>query len=128
MGVSPSSPGDADVVTRYVYSGSRIVEERDKNGNTLASYVYGRGLDEPIAMLRDVDDNGTPEYYYYHNDLQNNTYFLSDANGQIVEAYTYGTALEPYVKLDNPGEDNPGDTILNCSLLRGLPTTPRPRP
>ena len=82
-------------ITRYIYSGSRIVEERDVDGNTLANYVYGRGLDEPIAMVRDTDNDGTPEYYYYyHGDLQNSTQFLSNENGQVVEAYTYGLALD----------------------------------
>ena len=84
-------------ITRYIYSGSRIVEERDVDGNTLANYVYGRGLDEPIAMLRDVDGDGTREPYYFQGDQQNSTYFLTNAAGQIVEAYSYGAVMDAYV-------------------------------
>ena len=73
----------------------------------MVSYVYGRGLDEVVSMQRDVLDgagafvpDGTPEDYFYLGDPQNNTLVLVDAEGQMVEAYAYGTELRPYVHFE----------------------------
>tara|TARA_R110001592_G_scaffold263376_1_gene528688 strand:- start:199 stop:591 length:393 start_codon:yes stop_codon:yes gene_type:complete len=59
-------------VTRFLYSGHRVIEERDDIGAVLASYVYGRGLDEVVSMGCDVLDgagafspDGTAEDYFY---------------------------------------------------------------
>jgi len=112
-------------IARYIYSGSRVIEERDGSGDVLASYVYGRGLDEPVLMRRDVDGDGTPEDYYFHSDDQHNTWFLSDASGQAVEAYAYGSVLEPYVEVDGALVQFPNDFGLPVFLD---PATGEPRP
>ena len=99
---NPSDPSE-DEITRFLYSGHRVIEERDGEDNVLASYVYGRGLDEVVSMQRDVLDgsgdfepDGTAEDYFYLGDMQNNTLVLVDVDGQMVEAYAYGTELRPY--------------------------------
>ena len=64
-------------------------------------------------MRRDVDGDGTPEDYYYHGDAQNNIHFLTDASGNIVEAYAYGTVTDPWVHPDG------GDGIHLLGPLAG---------
>lgn len=102
-------PDDAskDEITRFLYSGHRVIEERDDEDNVLVSYVYGRGLDEVVSMRRDVLNvsgdfapDGTPEDYFYLGDMQNNTLVLVDSEGQMVETYAYGTELRPYVHFE----------------------------
>jgi RHS repeat-associated protein len=70
--------------TKYVYDGSRVVEEFDGNGQALRRYVHGPGLDRPVAML--VGSN----YYYYHFDGHGSVVALSDSTGTDVEIYGYG--------------------------------------
>ena len=44
--------------TRFFYGGRdnwHVIEEQDDQGTTLATYVYGNGVDELISMDRDVD-------------------------------------------------------------------------
>ncbi|MBI2422018.1 MAG: AHH domain-containing protein [Candidatus Hydrogenedentes bacterium] len=88
-------------VTRYVHLGNSVLAEQNATGENIATYVYGRTLDEPISMQRDVcnasgalQPDGTPEDYYYFLDDQNNAWFLGNAAGEVVEAYTYGSGLD----------------------------------
>lgn len=113
---NPSDPDD-DEITRFLYSGHRVIEERDGDDNVLASYVYGRGLDEVVSMRRDVLNasgdfapDGTPEDYFYLGDMQNNTLVLVDAEGQVVESYAYGTELRPYAHFEG------GSTVLAITV------------
>ena len=57
---------------RYSYGGNfqQVVEEQDENGLTLATYVYGNGVDEVLSMRRHV--GGTNEDHYYHADDMGN--------------------------------------------------------
>jgi RHS repeat-associated protein len=120
-----------------------VIEERDGEDNVLASYVYGSGLDEVVSMRRDVldgsgdfDPDGTPEDYFYLGDMQNNTLVLVDAEGQMVEAYAYGTELRPYVHFEggSTAQQYPNDfgmpvildetgAVLHADFTKtGLPT------
>ena len=53
--------GASPVTTKYSYGGNfqQIIEEQDGTGATVATYVYGNGVDEVISMSRDVDGNGS---------------------------------------------------------------------
>jgi len=115
-----------NTTTRYVYDGDRIIEERDMNGNIVAGYAYGRGLDEPAIMCRDVKDangnfgpDGLPEAYYIHTDALHSTYYLSDQQGELVEAYSYGNLLSPNIRLND-------GALLAFPNDTGLPTFHRP--
>ncbi|HPO16582.1 MAG TPA: DUF5011 domain-containing protein [Candidatus Hydrogenedentes bacterium] len=112
---------------RYIYSGNRVIEERGIRYNTqtsayedylVASYVYGRGLDEPVIMRRDVKNasgaftpDGVMETYYFHLDPQGNIRCLTDDVGNVVEAYAYNKVSAPYVQL--PDHDSPDYSFQN---------------
>src|ERR1700729_160147 len=38
--------------TNYLYDGADLLEEADNSGNVLARYTHGRGVDQPLSMLR----------------------------------------------------------------------------
>jgi RHS repeat-associated protein len=71
--------------TRYVMDVNgaltQVLAETDSGGTVTAYYVYGLGL---ISM---IDPAGTPQYYHY--DSRGSTIALTDATGQIMEAYAY---------------------------------------
>lgn len=116
-----------DATIRYLYSGDRVIEERGVRFNVqtqtyedylVASYVYGRGLDEPVIMRRDVKNtsgafipDGEMETYYFHIDPQGNVRYLTDDSGNVAEAYAYNKVSAPYVQL--PGQSTPDYSFQN---------------
>ena len=68
--------------TVFYYDAARIIEERVGSATT-ASYVYGNYIDEVLAK-----DSGSQRVYYHQNALWS-VHALSDANGAVVERYSY---------------------------------------
>jgi RHS repeat-associated protein len=87
--------GAGEVETRYIYSGWRVIEERDFATTVLATYVYGNYIDEVVQMRRDVDGTGGPEDYYYLTDDMFNVMALVDDTGAVVECYEYSDYGSP---------------------------------
>jgi RHS repeat-associated protein len=79
----------SDFDRRYIYSGWRVIEERDLSDAVVAEYVYGRWLDEPVAMRRNTDGVAGMETFYYHQDDQYNVTAILDGAGNLVERYEY---------------------------------------
>ncbi|MEM7395854.1 MAG: RHS repeat-associated core domain-containing protein, partial [Verrucomicrobiota bacterium] len=75
--------------TRFFHQAWQVVEEQDENGATLATYVYGRYIDEPLTMQR----GGTN--FFYHGDDLYNVMKVTDAAGDVVESYDYGDYGQP---------------------------------
>jgi len=75
---------------RYVYDGEQIIAEYNSSGTLLRKYVYGPGIDEPVAM---ITASGTK--YYYHFDGLGSVIALSNASHNIVEQYSYDVFGEP---------------------------------
>jgi len=73
------------VVTRYVLdrnsSLTQVLAETDSGGTITAYYVYGLGL------ISRIDSGGNAQYYHF--DSRGSTIALTDASGQITEAYAY---------------------------------------
>lgn len=78
---------------RFFYDGWRVVEERNGQGATLATYLHGEGLDEILAM----DRNG--QRLYFHADDQGSVTHLTDASGNVVEGYDYADYGEPFYRV-----------------------------
>ena len=76
-------------VTKYVYDGARVIAEYDGTGQLLRKYIYGPGLDEPVLM-----QSGATGYYYLFDSLGSVT-GLTDASGNLVEAYRYNMYGQP---------------------------------
>ncbi len=67
----------------FYYSNLDLIEERGINDNLIASFVFGRGLDDVQWMEKDG------EKYFYHKDALGSVSLISDFGGNTVEYYTY---------------------------------------
>ena len=104
--------GVSGSTTRYFYDGWRVVEEQNAAGETLATFVYGRYLDEVLQMQR----AGTS--YYYHADDLHSVTAVSDAAGSVVERYRYGDYGQPTIT-DAAGSRRAASAIGNPYLFTG---------
>lgn len=106
------SPAGGPQVTRYLYDGWQVVEERDAAGSTQATYVYGLYIDEVLTMQRFGGD------FFYHADDMFNVMAVTDAAGNIVERYEYGDYGAP-VDPSNPTSPGRPSTIDNPYRFSG---------
>lgn len=76
-------------VVNYYYAGDQIIEERNASNATVATYLYGIGIDDILQMRRNGQD------YWYHKNHLGSVVALTNGQGTVVERYEYG----PYGKL-----------------------------
>lgn len=78
----------------YVWDGAHIIAEYT-NGSLTKKYIYGPGMDNPVAM---INVSGVSEtWYYYYADALGSIRLMSDAGGAIVESYAYDPSGKPHV-------------------------------
>ncbi|MEW6428278.1 MAG: RHS repeat-associated core domain-containing protein [Thermodesulfobacteriota bacterium] len=88
----------------------RIIEEQ-QGGVTVATYLYGPGMDELLAMERGG------QTYSFHRDAQGNPLVATDDTGAVVERYSY----DPYGRAtirDSGGTTLAASTIGNDFLFQ----------
>ena len=83
-------------VTRYLYDGWQVVEERGGAGEVLRQYVDGRGIDEH-CQIQDHTQGGEP-VFYYHGNSQGFVGALTDAGAGLVETYEYSWLGEALIR------------------------------
>ncbi len=86
---------------RFIYDGNNIVAETDGTGKLTAFYVHTDQLDHPVAMVRDLDHNGTysaNEVFTYTRDHLGSIRDLTDSSESVIQRYRYSvygiTSLE----------------------------------
>jgi RHS repeat-associated protein len=95
-------PSGAPVEIRYFYDDQRVIEEQDSTAIPLATYVYGRYIDEPLTM-----DRGGQTYFYHQNNVWS-TAALTDSGGAVAERYAYDAYGCPSIT-DGAGVAVPGN-------------------
>jgi RHS repeat-associated protein len=109
-------------VTWYVYDGDHIIAEY-VNGSLTRKYIYGPGIDRPVAMIRIV--SGVEYWYYYYTDVLGSVRLLTNASGAVVESYTYDPYGQPRVMYaagtDNNWLTEDVVTYTSSHLTRGNP-------
>lgn len=74
---------DRNGVTHFIYDGLDLLQEVDASGRTLASFVHGPGVDQPLAM----EKGG--QWYYFLADLGGSIVAIADARGRVVSTFDY---------------------------------------
>jgi RHS repeat-associated protein len=70
-------------VTAFLHDGGHEIVEYNGSDTVLRRYIYGPGVDERVAM---VESSTTT---YFHTNHQGSVVAMSDANGDVIEQYTY---------------------------------------
>jgi len=73
--------------TYHWYDGAQCVADTDASGNLLRSYAWGPGIDDLLAVT--VCSSGATNSYFAIKDRLGSVHALVDAQGQVVESYTY---------------------------------------
>ena len=73
----------AEDTIRHVYDGVQCIADMDEQGDVVASYTWGAGIDNPLAV---TTDGAT---YYPLTDIQGTIWGYADANNAIVANFTY---------------------------------------
>ncbi|MBI3267730.1 MAG: hypothetical protein HYZ53_01815 [Planctomycetes bacterium] len=81
--------------TYFYHDGTRVLEDEDDQGNTLATYVHGNGIDELLSADRRQPDGSTARFYFHENAL-GSICLVTDAAGANVEKVDYGTYGVPH--------------------------------
>ncbi|MDA1017209.1 MAG: hypothetical protein O3A00_22475, partial [Planctomycetota bacterium] len=102
LSVVATASGQADT-TEFVYSGNRVLEERDGDQVLERQFVYGNGIDEVVVMDRNLDGDESAtglddQRLFYHSNPLGSVSALTDASGNTVEASTTRTAGRPSSK------------------------------
>ncbi len=83
-------------LTRFLYDGWRVIEERNAQDLVTQQYVDGGWLDEHLAMDQYQADGVTlKRTLFYHENSQGWIHALTDAGGAVVERYTYDAYGKP---------------------------------
>lgn len=89
-----TNSGALNGTNRYYLSGWREIEERNGTNGLVQQFVYGRYIDEPLELDRNLNGDNTAtgagdQRLFYHQNKQHSVFALTDLTGRIVEAYLY---------------------------------------
>jgi RHS repeat-associated protein len=76
-------------ISRFFYSGWQELEEQNVANATVATYVWGLGIDELLTMTRGQ------EKYFFHADELGSVMKVTAAGGNVAEGYSYGDYGKP---------------------------------
>lgn len=74
---------DREGVTYFLYDGINLIAELDAGLRAKATYVYGPGIDRPLAMLQEKRS------YYYLADRLGSITHVTDDQGKVVASNSY---------------------------------------
>ena len=80
------------VVTYFLYDGEDILAELNEDLLPKALYLHGPGIDDPIAIVRDVDEDGnfeSQEVFIYTKDHLGSIREMSDLQQNPIQRYNY---------------------------------------
>lgn len=78
-------------ITKYIYDGDNLIEERTGSNTLIAQYIYGSNIDRPVAVIRNS------QTYYYHYDGHGNITGITDSTGILIEEYEYDPFGKPKI-------------------------------
>jgi RHS repeat-associated protein len=77
--------------TYYIYDNEDIIMEYNHKGKVTERYVYGLGIDEPLAVEKRIHTHSYhhSHIYYYHFDGLGSVTSLTDSKGKVAQRYEY---------------------------------------
>jgi RHS repeat-associated protein len=103
----------AVTITRSVWDGWNLIEERDQNDSPVEFYLHGARTDELVARF-----GGAYGTTWYCQDGRGNTSHLVGDGNEVLERYKYGLAGEPQI-FDPSGNARSQSAWDNRFLFQG---------
>ncbi|MCP4151800.1 MAG: hypothetical protein GY757_28915, partial [bacterium] len=100
-------------VSRYYYTGNRVIEERNASDQVKKQFTYGNGIDELLRI--DIDESGTMVPYYIHTNAIGSVTAVTDADGNVVERASYDIYGMPTFTDYRTDPQNP--TVVENSII-----------
>ena len=82
--------------TYYVYDGEKPILEYDVSGTSVATNVYGKGIDEILERVAIGSDNQSHVYFLQQNH-EGSVTLLTDTAGNVIERYRYDAFGAPTI-------------------------------
>jgi len=99
----------------YFYDGQQIITKTDETGSVVQRlFIYGLGIDEPLAMVRPGEDY----WSYYHFNHLGSVMCLTDSDGDIEERYEYDAYGKPTIR-DASGNVLTESVVNNYYMFTG---------
>ncbi|MBI2519495.1 MAG: carboxypeptidase regulatory-like domain-containing protein [Bdellovibrio sp.] len=101
--------GQNSYTRRFIYDNEDIFFELDGQNHIIAVYLHGPGIDDPIAMLRDVNGNGRfeeNEVFIYTKDHLGSIKDITDFNAELKQRYSYSVYGVTKLEKDDTNSSN----------------------
>lgn len=79
-------------VRKFIFDDEDIIAEFNGENRPVAAYLHGEGFDNPLAMVRDLNDDGeftANEIFYFTKDHLGSVRELVNFEGKVVQRYRY---------------------------------------
>ena len=109
------------VSTRFIYDQEDLLFEFDGTNTLTARWLHGPGIDEPLMLERDLNNNGVfdvSEQFFYHADGLGSILALTNTAGVVVESYRYDAFGQPTI-LAPDGSTRTCSAVGNPFLFTG---------
>ncbi len=117
VGRTVVNSGDLNERVQYAYDGWQVVEEQQ--GDSTQQYVYGMGIDEPLTMDQDANNDGIIDAtFFYHDNGRLYITALTDDTGAVIERYSYDAYGAPKIT-DAEGAPRQRSAVGNTFLFTG---------
>lgn len=94
-------------IFKYAYNQNDLLAVYDQNDSINTSYYYGPSEKEVIAMVRDMNEGGNPESYYYLLSQTGNVGAITNLHGVALNSYSYvGSGKLDKIECYNPEFDD----------------------
>ncbi|MBY0516991.1 MAG: RHS repeat-associated core domain-containing protein, partial [Bacteriovoracaceae bacterium] len=82
---------------KFIYDKEHIVAILDASNQVLAAFVFDEGIDEPVAMVTDYNQDGKMNVLTYVRDRQNSVKMIANEKKEIIQEVYYSAYGETQI-------------------------------
>ena len=82
---------------KFIYDGEHILAILDGSNNFIAGYLYGPGVDEPMGMVTDYNQDGEQDVLTFVKDRQNSVRLILNEKSEVIQEASYSAYGETQI-------------------------------